>query len=308
MFGYLRPLKDELKMKDYQLYKSVYCGLCRKLKKDFGLFASMTLSYDCTVLAMLYMSVRNDRCSVKAKRCTFNPIKKCMLCESEGNAFAFAGAVSVIMSYHKLNDTMNDGGLLKKTAAFFLRLLLLRNYRKACRAYPEIDKNTAEMMKKQLESEIADKGIDSASEPTARLISELCRHICPSGKDSHVLEVFGYYVGRWIYLMDACDDIERDIKDKNYNPFKKKYYGNIENTMKYCNDVLNMTSARIVMSYELLELNSYKAILDNIIYSGLSAMQKKLVTDRFDKSDKRKADYYNLLDSSIVSEKTRNSI
>ena len=157
-------------------------------------------------------------------------------------------------------------------------------------------------------SEIADKGIDSASEPTARLISELCRHICPSGKDSHVLEVFGYYVGRWIYLMDACDDIEKDIKDKNYNPFKKKYYGNIENTMKYCNDVLNMTSARIVMSYELLELNSYKAILDNIIYSGLSAMQKKLVTDRFDKSDKRKADYYNLLDSSIVSEKTRNSI
>ena len=99
MFGYLQPFKEDLRLKDFQLYKSVYCGLCRHLGKDYGVLSRVTLSYDCTVLAMLSMSLNHEKCSVTKGRCTCNPAKKCMFCNSDGESFAFAGAVSVSMSY-----------------------------------------------------------------------------------------------------------------------------------------------------------------------------------------------------------------
>ena len=296
MFGYLQPFREELKMKDYKLYKSVYCGLCRSLSKSYGLKSSLTLSYDCTVLAMLYMSLHDTPCSVKKGRCTVNPLKKCMICTCEGDALRFAGAVSVIMSWHKLKDTMNDGGLFKKAAAFFLRIFLRGNYKRALRNYPLIDEYTAEMMKQQNEAEKNDVGIDRAADPTATLISRLCIMFCPEKTDRKTIGVFGYHVGRWIYLMDACDDLEKDIKKKNFNPFKKKYNGDVKATMQYCNEVLNMTAAQLVMAYELLDLHRYKAILDNIIYNGITIQQKKYTFDRYNKKKTKDIDYYPAMD------------
>ncbi len=287
MFGYLQPFKDEMKMKDYQLYKSVYCGLCRHLAKDYGLFSSLTLSYDCTVLAMLYMSVNAESSTVKKGRCMVNPIKKCMICDSSGDAFRFAGAVCVIMSYYKMKDTINDSGILKKIAAGFIRLLLHRNYRKASKAYPEIDRSATEMMERQCEAETGNSGIDRSAEPTALMISSLCKMLTPDESSEHTLGVFGYFVGRWIYLMDAADDLEKDLKHHNYNPFAVKHESNIQQTMDYCNEVLNMTAAQILMAYELLNLHSYRAVLDNIVYEGLSNQQKKCTQDKYSPHDEK---------------------
>ncbi len=287
MFGYLQPFKDELKIKDFRLYKSVYCGLCRSLAKEYGLLSSLTLSYDCTVLAMLYMSLNDEEYCVKKGRCTVNPLKKCDLCSSEGKAFSFAGAVSVIMSYHKLKDTMQDGGLLKKTAACFLRVLFHRNYRRAVKAYPEIDKLTAQMMESQNTAENEDAGVDRSADATAVLIKQLCTMIYTAPEDKHKLEVFGYYVGRWIYLMDAADDLPKDIKHKNFNPFIKGFDGDMENTMSYCEEVLNMTAAQIVLSYELLDIHSFKPVLDNIVYEGLLYQHKKCSEKNIKKDKKR---------------------
>lgn len=295
MFGYIRPFNDELRLKDHQLYKSVYCGLCRSMRKNYGILSTLALNYDCTVLAMLYMSVKNERCSVRRGSCSINPLKKCLLCSCEGEALEFAGAVSVIMSYYKLRDTINDSGFPKRLSAFFGRTALYRNYKKAVRKYPYIDSLTSEMMKRQLEAEKENSGVDRSADPTAKLISELCRSFSDDEKNKRTLSVFGYHVGRWIYLMDAADDLEKDIRHKSFNPFKGRYDGDIKHTMIYCNEVLNMTAAQIVLAYELLELNSFKAILDNIIYSGLSYQQKKYTETRFIAKDKNK-DYYGMLD------------
>ena len=281
MFGYLRPFKDELKIKDYQEYKSVYCGLCRHLSRDYGLFSSLTLSYDCTVLAMLYMSVNNEKhCSEKG-RCTVNPLKKCMICDSEGEGLRFAGAVSVIMSYYKLKDTMLDSGFFKRIAAGILRLLLYGNYKRAAKALPEIDVLIDEMMTAQAEAEKNNAGVDRSADATASLIKKLCGMFSPDEKSRRSMEVFGYYVGRWIYLIDAADDLQKDIKRHNFNPFSVKYEGDIKAVMDYCGEVLNMTAAQIVLSYELLEIGSFKAILDNIVYDGLSYQQNKCTIDKY---------------------------
>lgn len=283
MFGYLQPDKPELKVRDFELYKAAYCGLCRHLGMDYGIAARLTLSYDCTVLAMLYMSLNEEICTVSNERCTCNPLKKCLFCDSGGKAFEFAGAISVIMYWYKLQDTIKDSGMMKKIAAALLRSVLRRNYKKAAEAYPEIDRLTAEMMDQQMQAEQQQAGIDRSAEPTAKLISKICMMFSPTERENHILEVFGYYLGRWIYLMDAADDLEKDIKSDSFNPFKTKHNGNITETMNYCNEVLNMTAAQIVMAYDLLTPHSYKNILDNIIYEGIPNRQKECLFDKYDK-------------------------
>ena len=77
MFGYIRIGKPELKVKEYDMYKAVYCSLCRELGKEYGFFTRFTLSYDFTFLALLELSLREDFCGTHRKRCVCNPLKKC---------------------------------------------------------------------------------------------------------------------------------------------------------------------------------------------------------------------------------------
>ncbi len=292
MFGYIQPHRDELKIREFELYKSVYCGLCKHLGKDYGIVTRLTLSYDCTVLAMLYMALNNDSPCVGSGRCVCNPAKKCLFCDCNNEAFRFAGAVSVIMTYYKLQDTIQDGGFFKKIGGHFGRLGFRRSYKKARKAYQNIDRQVSEMMAAQSQAEANNSGVDASAEPTAKLISSLCTEMTADDSMKRVLGVFGYHIGRWIYLMDAADDLEKDLKHHNFNPFGAKYNGEMAETMTYCNDVLNMTAAQIVMSYDLLNLRYFKEVLDNIVYNGLSFQQRKYLFEKYKKEPKKKKDYY----------------
>ena len=145
-------------------------------------------------------------------------------------------------------------------------------------------------MQLQKSSEDQDAGIDNAAEPSAKVVSKVCRMLSDDEFEQHILEVFGYYVGRWIYLMDAADDLESDIKHNRYNPFRQKYeeLSSMEETMKYCNEALNLTASQLVLSYELLTPGSFREILDNIVYKGLPLQQKKLLFDKYVPNDKKK--------------------
>lgn len=295
MFGYLKPVREELRVREYELYKSVYCGLCKHLGKDYGIISRFTLSYDCTVLAMLYISLKNETCCIEKGRCVFNPMKKCLFCDSRGEGFKFAGAVSVIMSYYKLVDSIEDSGFIKKNFSRFLKLIIRRSFKKASLLYPDIKDKVAAMMEQQRNAEKIDSGIDRAAEPTAKMLSELCKSIVPNDiEKQNILGAFGYYIGRWIYIMDAADDLERDIRHHNFNPFQRDFREDLNETMLHCNDVLNMTVSQIILAYDLMELKSYKEILDNIVYNGLSFQQKYCLFDKRcgKKCKKKNADYY----------------
>ncbi len=303
LFGYLRPEKDELKVREYTLYKSVYCGLCRHLGKDYGLLSCLTLSYDCTMLAMVSFSLKKETCTVHKGRCVVNPLKKCMFCDGGGEGFRLAGAVSVLMTYYKLTDTIQDSGFWKRTSARLLRKLMKRNYRKAAKAYPAIDEDCRVMMQRQREAEAAGSGVDKAADPTAVMLSSLCRRLSEKPEEQQILSHFGYQLGRWIYLMDAADDLEKDIRKGNFNPFRTKQQEEPENIMLYCNNVLNMTVSQLLLAYDLLELTAYKEILDNIVYHGLSFQQKyclfakKKSKEHHKKCRKKDRDYYDYLEN-----------
>lgn len=295
MFGYLQPKKSELKLKEYELYKSVYCGLCRHLGKDYGIISRLTLSYDCTLLAMLSLSLKGEKSCVTQGHCVCNPLKKCLFCSGNGDSFKFAGAVSVIMTYYKFQDTIEDSGFFKRIITRTLKAFFSRSHKKAANDYPLIEKNVRLMMENQRAAENSDCGVDKSADSTAVLISNLCCMLSDDERQKKILSEFGYYIGRWIYLIDASDDLPKDIKKKSFNPFKKHYISDnsdISLTMSYCNDVLNMTAAQAVAAYNLLEIKDYKEILDNIVYKGLSLKQEQCLFEKYKEKDKCKKDLY----------------
>ena len=191
------------------------------------------------------------------------PVKKCRFCSSEGEGFRFAGAISVIMTYYKLHDTISDSGFFKRTLARSLMGIMKHCYKKAEKAYPEIAKAVGEAMAYQQQAESSDSGIDAASDPTAKLLSWLCESLS-------------------------------EVKHNSFNPFRKELKDDISETMRYCNEVLNMTAAQLMLAYDLLDLNSYKEILDNVVYYGLSFQQKHCLFDKktSKKSRKKDKDHY----------------
>ena len=107
MFGYIRACKPELKMKEFETYKAVYCSLCRRLGKSYGMLSRMTLSYDFTFLALLNMSLSDGCVAFEQKRCAFNPLKKCNYCKCD-DALELPSAAAMIMLYYKILDNIAD--------------------------------------------------------------------------------------------------------------------------------------------------------------------------------------------------------
>lgn len=107
MFGYIRPFQPELRIKEYEAYKSVYCGLCKELGRQYGIFARFTLSYDFTFLAILSMAVQKDPPEFGKIRCLINPLKKCSACHKDGITDRIA-AQAMITLYYKCQDQLSD--------------------------------------------------------------------------------------------------------------------------------------------------------------------------------------------------------
>ena len=284
MFGYVRPHRGELLVREYQQYKAVYCQLCRQLGKDYGVLARLTLSYDCTFYAMLALGTQGDRVSRRRGRCVVNPLKACDFLEGEGESYHKAAALSVLLTRQKLKDDLEDEGFWKKLGC---RLLLLlgadRQGKKAARRYPALAKLAEDTTAAQRQAEESQAGLDQCAEPTARLLSGVFRELggCDPGQ-SLALERFGYFLGRWVYLMDAADDLERDCRDGAFNPFLLSLRLDAQSPPEalakaraYANEALNMTLSQALSAFQLLDLPRFGSILNNILRLGLPEMQKE---------------------------------
>ena len=281
MFGYIRIQKSELLVREYDAYKSVYCGLCKQMGKDYSVFSRFILSYDCTFYAMLLMSLRRSCGGFEQGRCRFNPLKKCSYCQCGDDALSKAAALSVILSYYKLTDNINDSGFFKRIACKTVRPFFSRWRKEALSRYPEIDDFAAQMLRAQSEAEQnPDCGLDSAADPTATMLSNVMALEAQSEAQERIYRQIGYGLGRFIYLIDAADDLGDDIKSGNFNPFK-----NIDNKFEVMNNNLSQALAMIFDAYNLLSLVDFKGIIDNIILKGLPSVQAE-ITRKVEEYDK----------------------
>ncbi len=268
MFGYIRAYKPELRISEYETYKSIYCGLCRRLGQEYGIAARMTLSYDFTFLGTLMMALAENRPEYEKRRCPANPLKQCIMAELD-DVQSYCADCAMLILYYKIQDDIHDRGFSSRSRAFLLSPTGSHAHKKAADKLPEMDRIIAENMRLQSEIEARpDASIDEACEPTARVMAYILSTLSEDLMQRRVLERLGYLLGRYIYLCDALDDLDDDRKKGNFNPF---LHGGIpdEERVQTAIGSLYMTIAEAAKAYELLELKRFDPILSNILYLGM---------------------------------------
>ncbi len=262
MFGYVKIHKPELKVAEYDTYKAIYCSLCRSLGKKYGHILRMTLSYDFTFLAMLALSLQETPCSFKKSNCVYNPFKKCYYNTNYGNVIDKVSAIATLMVYFKLLDNIKDERGFKRLGYKFARFFLNAKMKKAKNDLPEAYKIISELNQKQNQVEADDNiNIDLACEPSAVALGKLCQIFKVTDVDGDRLYRIGYCVGKWVYLMDALEDREDDLKIGRFNPLS----GSDEETIA----TMNVCSNEAGAIFETLPTLYYEGIIRNILYLGM---------------------------------------
>ncbi len=304
MFGYVRPYKPQMKICEFEVYKAVYCGLCKELGRSFGQTARFTLSYDFAFLALMRLAVNTGQITIHRERCIAHPLKKgvCAGCKSANGEFRYAAYAAMILVYHKLRDDTADRGLKKRLAARILLLKLKKAYQKAAAAYPALARCVEEQMQAQsvLERELCESP-DAACEPTARMMAAIAAGMAEDEKTARVLEQFGYHLGRYVYLCDAFDDLAQDYAEGGYNPLLVKFAGGIakhgkkaafppeirQQAAEYTERGIHLSLAELANAYVLADFKGYCGITDNIVYLGLHNTWRLVKAGQFSARSKK---------------------
>lgn len=301
MFGYVRPLKGDLLVKEYDAYKAVYCTLCKEMGEHYGVFSRLSLSYDMTYYAILALDLSGETSKVRRGKCVVNPAKKCnFICEG-CDIYKKAAALTVLMTYHKLRDNISDESFLKKNGARAMMIPVKGPMKKAAQDYPFFAQVLQEMMEAQTAVEKEENpSIDACCEPTAAALSKIFAELAGEDRKKEViLSQLGYFFGRWVYTMDAADDLEKDLEEGAFNPFIKKLglegckeipaerKKEIENE---CNSVLNSNVAMINSAVNLLDLGDYKNIIENVSMKGMAEVQREILFLHVHAKNKREPD------------------
>lgn len=279
MFGYVKVNKPEMKVREYEAYRGLYCSLCKSLGKYFGILSRLTLSYDITFLLLMRLSFTVCVPEFKGGRCAFNPTKKCNYCTNAEDELRYAAAVSMMMFYFKVRDNISDGSFFKRLLMYLILPYAALKYKKAKSMYPEIAQMLAENMARQAETE---KSRTDSSDKAAHESADALGKILSYGIDDEKGSVyrFGYGVGKFVYLCDAADDIGKDIKQKSYNCFAEKYNLTAapdESIKEEIQAAINMSGAMVCESFSEKQKKTLVPIVENIIYDGMEITMKNIL-------------------------------
>ena len=275
MFGYIRIAKPELKVKEYEMYKAVYCSLCKKLGKQYGIWARFTLNYDFTFLALLNLSLQDGCMAIERKHCVVNPLKRCNFCRNEGGWLDMPAAVAMIMLYYKVCDNITDEKGVKKLGYLLVKPLFSKARRKAAKISPEADGYVKEYISRQTSLERDNCGsLDPAADPTAAALANIFALCGRDDISKKVLNRLGYCMGRYIYIMDAACDFDEDVRKGAYNVLKTDC-DDMESVRARVKPQLYFCINEAGKAFELLDIKKNRDILGNIIYLGLEDTFKK---------------------------------
>lgn len=273
MFGYIRPLREELKVRDWEDYQAAYCGLCHALKEQCGTAARFILNYDFVFLALLLDEGTGPIIPCK-RRCGAHPFRP-RHAVSDNERAALCARESVILTYYKLADDAADECLGKGTKSRITQLFLKKSYQKARAALPEFDERVRSCLDelKALEKEKS-SSLDRTADTFARLLAAATPETGDEAVDRPRAQLL-YQIGRWIYLADAADDLAEDRARGRYNPINARFEGKPD--MDYVDTTMSHSLALAQSAFQLLPSNRWKAVLENILYLGLPQVQKQAV-------------------------------
>ena len=288
MFGYIRPAKERLSEHDEQLFQAAYCGLCHELGRKYGFAARFVLNFDFTFLAILLSETREPECT--SCRCAAHPCKVRRVMAHTG-ALEIAADHSIVLAWWQLKDHIADHGFLKSVPYRLTALFLRRAYRKASVCVPEFD---ASVQRHLGELAVREKAccnsLDQAAEPFAALMADIAA-VAPDELHRRVMAEIFYHLGRWIYLVDAADDLKKDFASGCYNPLRYRYglkSGTLDEAAR--NEValsLDLSVRRMASAYALLERGAWSDRLDSIFYESLYGIGNAVLKGTYHKPPRR---------------------
>ena len=259
MFGYVTINKMELKFKEYYSYKGYYCGLCKCLKTKYSNKSRLTLNYDMTFLILLLSSLYEPENTVFNERCIVHPSKKQLIIQND--ITEYAASINIILAYYNMLDNWQDEKDYKSLAVSkALRVEFNKSSSKL--------KEKSNVIKERLHNiSILEKentcDIDAVSNEFGHLMEEIFMY--KKDEWEQTLRKIGFFLGKYIYFLDAYEDMEKDEENKSYNPFN-----NLDSKDKkaYAKELLILNLSFLSEEIEKLPLIQDKGIIDNIIYSG----------------------------------------
>lgn len=275
MFGYVRVFQPELKMREWEQYRGVYCSLCRTLGKRYGVAARFLLNYDLTCLSLFHMALTPQCVGFSSGRCALNPLKKCRYCQ-ENAALDLAADAAVFLTFYKLRDTVVDDGFFRRLAARLACLPVGRMKRRATRNRPELAEAMAAYAAAQRQVEQVESSPDAAAEPTAQLMAWLTATGVTEPEEREAAARFGYCLGRWIYFIDAADDWAEDTAHGRFNPFAPA----LERPQARMEAALNMCQAECLASWHRLPRYQFDSLVQNILCDGMPAVQRQVFSEK----------------------------
>ncbi|MCL2392395.1 MAG: DUF5685 family protein [Oscillospiraceae bacterium] len=283
MFGYIRPLQGELKVRELEQFKACYCGLCHALGKNYGFVSRFILNYELVFLTMLLWS-EDTPITIGRSRCIASPCRKKRYCQ-KNESFDMCAGFSVILTWWKLRDSINDESFIKSLPYRAFSLILSRAYKKAKSDFQKFDRCVQdELLSLSSYESSALVSLDGAADKFANILKAAVPEKLPEPSRRSMSEML-YHLGRWVYIIDACDDYSGDVKFGRYNPIAVIYpsergvlpsdvLNRLETTLIHSNNLV--TSA-----FELLPENPWSQILQNMIYLGMPDACSRVLTHRW---------------------------
>ena len=291
MFGNVKPLKQELKLRDYSNYRAYYCGLCKSMGGRYAGLCRLGLSYEAVFIAVVISAMTDDKVMLKLKRCFMHPLTKQPMVVKNKSVDA-AASVNVLLMYNSLCDNVKDE---KDFKSALMRQWFKRTYKKACADMPEINSIITQKLD---DLSLTEEGLcdipDRAAEPFAEMMGELAAKLIPHETDD--IYWFGFFMGKWLYVADAYQDIEKDVKNKAYNPFVLMNPGMetheiIRNSRDDAEFLLKGALAELSRIYARFNPKRNREIIENILFEGMPARTEAVLSGESRLKNKNKNEY-----------------
>lgn len=270
MFGYVRINKMDLTFREYENYKGYYCGLCKYLKENHGEISRIGLNYDITFLIVILSAIYKPKTNIFEEVCLVSPFKKKK--KLINDITEYAASMNILLTYYKLEDNLLDDKGVKDILAYNLYKSKLKM---AHKKYPHKSQIIKEQMKilNQLEKN-KEYNIDKVSNTFGELMGEIFAYKKDKYEDD--LRRIGFNIGKYIYILDAYEDLNEDYKKGRYNPFME-YINKREELKIRVDRLISISLGLLASSIDRLNLQVNRGIIENIVYSGVYLRYKNIL-------------------------------
>ena len=279
MFGYVRADKPQMRVREYEYYRGVYCGLCRALGKCGGQCARLTLSYDFAFMALVRLALEEKSPKFRPRRCIAHPFSKRQMAEYEP-VLEFCASASLLLAHLKNRDDISDERGAKKLRALALSPVLAAIKRRPSKKYRALEEKISAALGEL--SRLEKCGEEPSLDRPAEIFGGILADIMGEGLDDSKAKIarsIGRHIGKWIYIVDAIDDYDEDVKKGRYNPLVG-ICGDSGLDGDMLEGLENALIGELVEAEKAFDLLCYpdgdmREVISNIIYLGMPAVAKK---------------------------------